>query len=380
MKYCKTCLQPDTRPNTVFDQSGRCPACVYHSSLAAVDWDERREVLVGEVSRVLDRSRHSRTAFDCLLGVSGGKDSTRQALWVRHKLGLNPLLALISYPPQQLTTIGAANVANLMELGFDMVSVAPAPETWRQMMRFGFLTHGNWAKSTELALFAGVPQLAIEMGIPLILWGENPSLQLGDVATAGRSGLDGNQVRFMNTLSGGGNEWLREAGFLESQLIPYRYPSEGEFYDHGLQILFLGWALGDWSLVTNGLYSSLSGLVGRDADPHETGDLFGLTSLDEDFVSVNQMIKYYKFGFGRATDYVNEMIRRGCLTRREAVELVRQYDGACGDQIVESFCEYITISTDTFWETVNRVTNVDLFGVRASGRPVPTFEIGRDTQ
>ena len=58
-------------------------------------------------------------AFDCIIGVSGGKDSTRQALWIRDKLKLNPLLVCLSYPPEQVTNLGVNNLSNLIELGFD---------------------------------------------------------------------------------------------------------------------------------------------------------------------------------------------------------------------------------------------------------------------
>ena len=45
MKYCVTCLQPDTRPNTYFTDKGICPACHYFRALKDVDWNERFEIL-----------------------------------------------------------------------------------------------------------------------------------------------------------------------------------------------------------------------------------------------------------------------------------------------------------------------------------------------
>ena len=109
----------------------------------------------------------------------------------------------------------------------------------------------------------------------------------------------------MNTLGGGAFDWMIEEGFSEQDLISYRYPDPEEFDAAGLQIVYLGWFLGDWSLVNNAFYSCSNGLLIRDDAAENTGDLFGVSSLDEDWVSLNQMIKYYKFGFGRATDYVN---------------------------------------------------------------------------
>ena len=101
--------------------------------------------------------------------------------------------------------------------------------------------------------------------------------------------------------------------------------------------------------MNNGLYSCANGLEIREDGAENTGDLRGVSSLDEDWVTLNQMIKYYKFGFGRATDYVNEEIRLGRITREEGIRLVEQYDGCCGSHYIESFCEYISITTDQFW-------------------------------
>ena len=63
-------------------------------------------------------------------------------------------------------------------------------------------------KSTELALFSSVPELAIAYKIPLIWWGENAALQLGDLNVMGDNGSDGNNLRNMNTLGGGDITWL----------------------------------------------------------------------------------------------------------------------------------------------------------------------------
>jgi len=373
MKYCRPCLQPDTRPNTHFTPEGVCPACDYFARLQGVDWQERYEILEDLLQRF---PRRQGQPFDCIIGVSGGKDSTRQALWVRDKLGLKPLLACLSYPPEQVTQRGVDNVSNLIELGFDVVMSAPAPGTWKRLMRASFDRFTNWAKSTELALFSSVPQLAIRYQIPLILWGENPGLQLGDLKTLGRTGYDGNNLRYMNTLAGGASDWMREAGATVRELLPYQYPTPEAFDEHGLQIVYLGWFLGDWSLVNNGMYSVAQGLQIREDGVANTGDLLGVTSLDEDWVTLNQMIKYYKFGFGRVTDYVNEEIRLKRLTREQGIALVSQYDDACAPGYIASFCDYIGISVDAFWQQVRASVNRNLFDVSSDGRITRRFQVG----
>jgi len=254
--------------------------------------------------------------------------------------------------------------------------LAPAPETWRRLMAAAFRRFTNWCKSTELALFSAVPRLAIRYNIPLILWGENPGLQLGDLKTLGRNGYDGNNLRNMNTLSGGGLQWMLEEGFSNQDLLAYHYPDPEEFEAAGLQIVYLGWFLGDWSLRDNGLYSCTQGLKIRTDNPENTGDLFGVSSLDEDWVTLNQMIKYYKFGFGRATDYVNEEIRLGRMSRAEGIEVASRYDGNCGDHYIASFCDYIGISVEAFWEQVHANLNNSLFELSAAGTIHPRFKVG----
>lgn len=373
MKYCARCLQPDTRPNTKFTPEGVCPACDYFDRLKYVDWQERYEILL---ELLAGYRRKPGQFFDCIIGVSGGKDSTRQALWVRDKLGLKPLLACLSYPPEQVTERGVENISNLIDMGFDVVVSAPAPQTWKNLMRASFDKFTNWARSTELALFSSVPQLAIRYEIPLILWGENPGLQLGDLKTLGRTGYDGNNLRYMNTLSGAAHDWMLETGVDARNLMPYLYPAPEEFDQHALQIVYLGWFLGDWSLVNNGMYASANGLHIREDSVANTGDLHGVTSLDEDWVTLNQMIKYYKFGFGRVTDYVNEEIRLGRMSRDEGAVLVTQYDDACAPAYIESFCEYIGITVSAFWDQVRRSVNRELFDVDQAGRISRKYRVG----
>jgi len=124
------------------------------------------------------------------------------------------------------------------------------------------------------------------------------------------------------------------------------------------------------------MYSCSQGLKPRDDTPENTGDLYGVSSLDEDWVSLNQMIKYYKFGFGRATDYVNEEIRLGRMSREEGIAIVEKFDGRCGEHYITSFCEYIGISTHDFWNQVNANINHDLFEIGANGAIRRRFQVG----
>ena len=138
----------------------------------------------------------------------------------------------------------------------------------------------------------------------------------------------------------------------------------------------MGWFLGDWSLVNNAAYSGTNGLEIREDIVENTGDLYGVTSLDEDWVTLNQMIKYYKFGFGRVTDYVNEEIRLGRMPRDQGIALVEAYDDACSEEYIESFCQFIDISVNQFWRQVHASVNQSLFSVEAGGVIRRKFKVG----
>ena len=165
-------------------------------------------------------------------------------------------------------------------------------------------------------------------------------------------------------------------GFNQNQLIPYIYPNENEFELQDLQIIYLGWYLGDWSLVNNAVYSNLNGLSNRENVPIDTGDIHGTSALDDNWQIMNQMIKYYKFGFGFVTEIVCEDLQRGLITRKKGIELIKKYDGKCADQYINSFCEFIDISVDQFWGHIRRSVNRDLFEVRTNGDILPKFNVG----
>ena len=373
MKYCNKCLQPDTRPGIQFNNENICPSCIYNESLYSVDWSERRKELdiVCEFGRA---NNHS--GYDCIIGVSGGKDSTRQAFFVKDVLKMNPLLVSLGYPPEQITQRGVDNVTNLISHGFDCITINPSPQIWRKLMQKGFFEFCNWGKSTELALFSSVPRLAIAYQIPLIWWGENAALQLGDLNVMGKNGSDGNNLRKMNTLGNGDYTWILSEEIKRNHILQYCYPSIEDMDNANLRITFLGYFWKDWSKLNNGNFSTLRGLEIRTDKPKKMGDILGVEALDENWVVVNQMIKYLKFGFGKVTDYVNEEIREDRLTRDEGINLIEMFDGSCEDEVIQTFCSYINITNKEFWDHVDKYVNKNLFVKKGLGKYDRKFKVG----
>lgn len=375
MKYCKKCLTTDLRPNALLNDDGVCIACVFSEKEAQEVPRLKLKLLEDKIKENI-KKRKKKTAYDCIVGVSGGKDSTRQAHWVRDRLGLKPLLVCAAYPPKQMTQIGANNLSNLIEMGFDLITDTPAPKTASILALESFKQFGNVSKSSEMSLFSTVPRLAIDLGVNMIFWGENPALQVGDSAVEGIDEFDGNSLRNLNTLNNGGVSWIEDA--IEDKYLSehYIYPSPLLFEKNKIDIFYLGPAWDDWSNDSNSVYASLQGLSMRPGEENLTGDLSNASMLDEEFTNINMMLKYYKFGFGRATDQVNEKIRKKQISREEGISIVNKYDGVCDDSIILSFCNYVNISKEEFWDIANKWVNNDLFKTKKGERPIRKFKVG----
>ena len=376
MRYCKNCLTTSLRPNALFNADGICIPCEYSLGVSKKSFIPHLETLRSMLQRnKAKRKKHPK--YDCIVGVSGGKDSTRQAHWVRDRLELRPLLVCCGYPPLQMTNTGARNISNLISMGFDLEVFTPAPQSSAHLSLTSFKQFGNVAKSTEIALYSAVPRIAIEKKIPLILWGENDALQVGDSAAAGKNYFDANNLRNLNTLIEGGIDWIKdEVGSHKSRA--YMYPNKSSFDKAKLDIMFLGPAWDDWSLDENSIYGALTGLTSRPDDIDITGDISGTSMLDEEFSNINMMIKYYKFGFGRTTDICNERIRKKILTRNEAIKLIKKYDGVCDDSIILRYCDYVNINIVEFWDIVNKYVNQKIFKIKKGERPQRKFTVGVD--
>jgi hypothetical protein len=192
----------------------------------------------------------------------------------------------------------------------------------------------------------------------------------------GEDEFDASNLRNMNTLSAGGDDWIsQQIGYAKGE--HYIYPNQIEFQKQKINIFYLGPAWDDWSNQNNSTYAALNGLTLRPGEEDITGDISNASMLDEEFTNINMMIKYYKYGFGRATDFVNESIRVGEMTREDGVRLVERYDGVCDDSIISSYCKYIDITRQEFWSVVHSYTNKDLFDIiHGTDRPRRKFSIG----
>jgi len=348
MRYCKKCVQPDTRPGIYFNKEGICGACLHQDEVnSGIDWNAREQ----ELKEIAEWAKKTTKApYDCVIGVSGGKDSTFQALYARDRLGLRVLL--VNSEPEGISEIGAHNIENLINLGFDTVKMRPNPKIIKQLMKRDFYKYMNPVKITEYSLWSSAYFIADKFEIPLIIQGENPGLTLG-VRNTG-VGTDSNALNAnkQNTLSEDWRSYISDE-ISEKDMYFYHYDRES-MKKKGIRGVWLQYYAREWSPPHNVEFSIKNGLtVRQDFDPKDIGSYIGYFQMDSDLVQVNQLLKYIKFGFGQCTDHACYEIRIGKITREQGVEYVKNYDGKCADRFIQTFCDYLGITVKEFWKVAD---------------------------
>jgi len=348
MIYCKRCVMPSTRPGIVFDEEGICHACRwYEKKKTVVDWIARR----AELQKICDEARAASDGpYHCVLGVSGGKDSTWQAVCLRNEFGINPLL--VQFACSDRTDLGRRNLENLVELDFTLLSLHPNPRVACRLSRKSFFEYGNIIKYSEHALFATPFRVAIDYKIPLVFFGENPALEAGD-RNVGRPGWDATGIQYNNTLGGQGIEIWMGDGIEERDLLPYIFPTAEEMTKWGGRGIFMGYFL-DWSVWENAVFSLERGFKCIDEKHQDIGIPYLHNSLDSNHGGiVNAMLKHIKLGFGHTTEFTSYDLRAGRLTRPEAVRLLRDLDGKIHPKFIKDYCDWVKISEEKFWQVAD---------------------------
>ena len=362
MKVCKRCIQVNTRPGIFFDDNGICGACLWNEKKDKIDWDLRFKELEGIA---LEAKSKSKGNYDCVIGISGGKDSTKQALTSRDRLHLNCLL--VNYEPENISQIGKHNIENLKCLGFDVITIRPNPIIMKKLVRYDFFKHLNPVKATEFSLYSSTYIVAEKFDIPLVIQGENPGLTLGTSLTGVGEDANALKAEQLQTLSSGWKEYLQVEGVSDKELFLFHYDRK-KLEEKGTKGIWLQYYLKEWSYRDNAEFSKEHGMIWRDEnfDPNTIGSYQPFTSLDSDFNQVNQMLKYIKFGFGQSMDQTCYDFRDGYLTREQAIDLVKKYDGKCDEKYIKEFCDYIEITLDEFWTTVEKFRG-NMWGKNSDG-------------
>jgi len=364
VKYCVKCIIPDTRPNIVLDADGVCNACRAHARKRDIDCAEREHAFRGVVEFAKSRSK----GYDCLIPVSGGKDSTWQVIRCL-ECGLNPLAVTWKTPAR--TKIGAQNLANLVSLGVDHVDYQVNPRVERKFMLRTFERYGSTAIPMHLAIFNIPLKLAIRLEIPLVVWGENSAFEYGttDEALTGFR-LDRRWLRTYGVTHGTTAADWAAVDLTVRELTPYFGPEDEEVEQAGVRAVFLGYYFA-WDAATSLAVAQAHGFRASPSGP-KTG-FYDFADIDDDFISIHHHLKWYKFGFTRLFDNLSLEIRNGRLTREQAVEIVLEKGDQTPEADIEKFCAFVGITRERFFEIAERFRNPDIWVKRNAKWIIPGF-------
>ena len=358
MRYCKKCLYPDTKPQIIFNDEGICSACVNHEKKEIIDWNEKRH----EFEEILDKYKSkNKTNYDCIIPVSGGKDSHYQTYVIKKEFGLNPLV--INFHPHDQTELGKKNLENLKKIGVDCIEFSPNPEVYLKLARFGLKELGDFQWPEHLGIFTIPVQMAVKFNIPLIIWGENPQLEYGQPTDVNKDTIldrewnEKNGGYFLDKIK---PKDMVKYGFQLDELRPYIYPTDEEIRRVGVTGVFLGSYL-KWDIFKQ--LDIVKKIGFKESADKKEGTYDGWENLDVYFTVFHDYFKFLKYGFGRATDHASIEIRYGRITREEGLELVKKNEGKIPRQYLKQFLEFADISMDEFLEICAKFTNKKIFKV-----------------
>jgi N-acetyl sugar amidotransferase len=332
-----------------------------------VNWRAREQEFLSIARSIPKITPHH---WDCVIPVSGGKDSTAQVLKIL-ELGLNPIC--VTSTPCDPTPIGRRNIENIKNLGVDYVEFSPNPKVRKQLNTLGLTEVGDISWPEHVGIFTIPVQVSVRYRVPLIIWGENSQNEYGGpAADAANSTLNRRWLEEFGGLLGMRVSDLAEIHKVpESALNPYTYPSDEELLSVGTTGLFLGHYF-PWDGLDNYLIAQASGFesFGKALE----GSMVDYENLDNYHTGIHDYFKFIKFGFGRATDIASIHIRRGRLSRAQALKIIKERDGQyphtyLGKTLME-ILEPLGIDKEEFDEICDRFTNKKLFITDSKGNLV----------
>ncbi len=345
--WCRRCVYPSISAAPMeYDEHGVCTGCRMAEVKAAIsqaEWTRRTSLLRDLVDRYRSRdgARH-----DCVVAVSGGKDSYFQTHVIKHELGLNPLL--VTYNGNNWTEVGWRNMLRMKEVfDVDHILVSPSVNTLKKLNRLAFVAMGDMNWHAHVGIMTAPVKVAASHGIPLVFYGEHGYLDL-----CGQFSMDDfPEISYRDRLEhfARGFEWtyfVGREGLTSQQMDIWKYPSDQTLFDLDLRGIFLGnyvyWEANEHiRLVTERYGFEVS---------HEPFDrtyrtMSNLDDMHEN--GVHDFLKYIKFGYGRATDHTCKDIRAGLMDRQRALELVRRYDPV-KPRDLRRWLDYVGMSEDEF--------------------------------
>jgi len=324
MKYCTNCLYPAVSAVSLsFNEKGICSGCLASKQKESINWDDRKEELISLANYYKSKNQGT---YDCIIPVSGGKDSYFQTHVAIEELGLKPLL--ITYHGNNYSPEGEYNLNRMRDVfDADHIVFKPSVRVLSALNREGFYKMGDMNWHAHVGIYTYPAIMAIKYNIPLMIWGEHGRTEVGGMYSL--NDYVEMTAKYVREHAGRGFIWSDfisdKTGLEPKDLNWLRYPSDDELFkleirgihlnnyikwdpnsNTNLMIERYGWKKSDKSFDRT--YRVISNLD----DIHENG--------------AHDYLKFIKFGYGRCTDHASKDIRSGKITREQGIDLVKQYD------------------------------------------------------
>ncbi len=352
MRYCQRCVYPEVSVNLYIDEEGICSACrtfERFDQLTPEFWEKRKKRFEEIVEETLKQNTSN---YDCVIAVSGGKDSYYQAHVIAKQYGLKPLL--VTYHGNNYLPEGDHNRDRMRHIfDADHMVVGPSVEVLKKLNRLCFRKMGdmNWHNHNGIKT---VPvQVAVRYNIPLVIWGEIISDISGMYDPEDFVEYSA-RVRHEHSLRG--FEWYDllndpQEKLTEKDMLWAKYPSDEEILKVGVRGLYIGnffkWDPNWHAKLVQEKYA----WIPRKEPFERTYRQFA--NLDDRYESgAHDLLKYIKFGYGRASDHASKDIRMGYMTREEGIEMVRKYDHVVSSDLYY-WLDYVGITEEEFWKVAN---------------------------
>lgn len=321
MNYCKRCLYPSNHPLYItFDTQGICSGCRVHEEKDLLNWKERGEKL----KMILEGYKNSSgNNYDCIIPVSGARDSYYIVHTIKHVYGMNPLL--VTYNKQYNTAIGVRNLANLrIQFDCDIMTLTVNPETVKKITKATMRKMGSiyWHCLAGQTVYP--VQMAVKFKIPLIIWGAHQGVdQVGMFSHLNEVEMT-RKYRKEHDLMGVEAEDLIDEfdGISKNDILPFLYPDDKELEQVGVRGIYLNnyvrWdsRLQHEEMISR--YGYETAQLTRTFDTYNDVDCWNYTD-------VHDYIKFLKHGYSKVVDHATREIRLGHMTREEGLILASTY-------------------------------------------------------
>src|SRR3989338_7345843 len=236
MQYCTRCCVPETLEGVVFDEMGVCRACQSSEQKIHINWLEREKNL----RAILDDAKaKAGNNYDCIVPISGGKDSTFQLHVLTKIYNLKPLA--LTFNHNWYSDTGIYNLWNSLEkMNVDHIMFTPNRSLVNRLAKKSLYEIGDACWHCHSGIPAFTLQVAVKFNIPLIVWGESAA-EFGSKASY-REPIKFDENYYLKVSSKVNPEEMLDNGIpvTAKDLCPFQIPPKEELDKAGVVGIHLG--------------------------------------------------------------------------------------------------------------------------------------------